>query len=129
MQDTLPICVYASFDEREKSPPFPKAKPQKLEANAPLVFGVFPPWCVHPACDRRNMLQCWTQRDGTTLTVHTRYAGDRKDGAACREDCLDVDAACETPPLEPGAYTVRHGDKTYAVKVPSVVRAPCFGGK
>jgi hypothetical protein len=129
MQDTLPICVFASYAERESAPPFPRAKKQTLAANAPVVFGVYPPWCVNEACDYRMLLQCWTERAGTILTVHTRYASDRKDDAKCDEDCMDVDAACETAPLEPGEYTVRHGDKSYALKVPSVVRSPCFGAK
>ena len=129
LEDTLPLCVFSSYEERSATVAFPKAKKQKLDANAPVVFGIFPPWCVNDACDDRTLLQCWTERDGPTLTVHSRFASHRKDGAACAKDCLQVEAACETPPLEPGQYTVRHGDKSYSLKIPSVLKAPCFDAK
>ena len=125
----MPLCVFPSYQAREASPPFPNVKKQTLKANAPVVFGVYGPWCLNVACDERLLVQCWSERDGATLTVHTRFASLHKDGSECTTDCMVLDAACETPPLEAGEYTIRHGDKTYPLKIPSVVRSPCFDPK
>jgi hypothetical protein len=126
MRDTLPFCAFSSRAEREKAPLIERVKKQRLKANAPVVFGVFGPGCLNAACDERPTLQCWTEREGNDLIVHTRYSSLHKDGASCTEDCLELDVSCETPALEPGTYTVRHGDETRQLQIPSVLRAPCL---
>jgi hypothetical protein len=60
------------------------------------------------------------------LIVHTRYFSFHKDGSSCTKDCLEVDSSCETPELPAGTYTVRHGDKTYKLQIPGVLRQPCL---
>ena len=129
IQDSLPLCVFGSGDERDKAPFIEQVSKQTLTANAPVVFGVFPPWCLNSACDAMPALQCWVERDGDTLTVHTRFFSFHNAGAKCESDCLDVDTACETPELPPGIYTIRHGEKTYKLKIPSSPRSPCFKAK
>ena len=127
-RDDVPDCVFANSLEREKNQVLGKVKKQTLKANTKLAFGVFPPWCINEACDENTYLQCWIDReDDTTLVVNTRFATYRKDAATCADGCLDIDAACETPELPPGKYTVRHGDKTYKLRIPGALLDPCFG--
>jgi hypothetical protein len=131
LKDTLPICVFPSMAERVKAPFLKDVKPQKLVANSKVTFGVFGPGCLNEACDDRPTLQCWTEQEGPhTIVVKTRFSSFHKDGAQCTEDCMDLDTACDSQTeLAPGKYTVRHGDKTYKLQIPGVVRDPCFGAK
>jgi hypothetical protein len=131
LKDTLPICVFPNMTEREKAPFLKDVKPQKLTANSKVTFGVFGPGCLSNACDDRPTLQCWTEQEGPdTIVVKTRFSSFHKEGAVCTENCLDLDTACESQTeLKPGKYTVRHGDKSYKLQVPGVVRDPCFGAK
>lgn len=132
LHDTLPICVFPSMIEREKAPYIKDVKPQKLAANSKITFGVFGPGCLSDACDDRPMLQCWTEQEpgSNIIDVKTRFFSFHKDGAECTENCMDLDTACDSQfELKPGKYTVRHGDKTYKLQVPSVVKDPCFGSK
>jgi hypothetical protein len=131
LKDTLPLCVFPNMEERIKAPFLKDVKPQKLTANSKLTFGVFGPGCLNEACDDRPTLQCWTeQEEPNTIVVKTRFSSFHKDGAECTENCLDLDTACDSQTeLKPGKYTVRHGDKTYKLQVPGVVRDPCFGAK
>jgi hypothetical protein len=132
LKDTLPICVFQNQIEREKAPFLKDVKPQKLSANSKVTFGVFGPGCLSDACDDRPMLQCWTERGegDNTIVVKTRFFSFHKDGAQCTENCMDLDTACDTEmELKPGKYTVRHGDKTYKLQVPGLVKDPCFGSK
>lgn len=125
--DQGPLCVYSGFVDQELTKFSTDAKTQKLKANTSVVFGSFGPWCVHEACDDLPSLQCSTTREGNTLLVHTHYWGYRKDGASCgTEVCRPVTAGCETQPLEAGEYTVKHGENTFKLKIPSTLRKPCF---
>jgi hypothetical protein len=126
LRDKMPICVFSSMQEREKAPFIADVKRPTLRANSKVVFGVYGPWCINAACDERPTLQCWTDGEGDTLVVHTRYSSYHKDGSSCSDDCLGLDAMCETAELKPGKYTIRHGNKTYKLQIPSVVRDPCL---
>ena len=120
------MCVFANERERGAALFLEQVRKQTLRANAPVTFGVFPPSCLNTACDDVPLLQCWVEREGSTLTVHSRFASVHKDSSSCSEDCLEVDSACETPALAPGKYIVRYGDKQFELRVPSLVRTPCF---
>jgi hypothetical protein len=126
LRDTLPICAFSSVLEREKAPHLANVKKQKLRANSAVVFGVFPPGCLNDACDARPNLQCWIDREGDTIVVNSRFSSIHKDGSSCTTECREVDSSCETEALAPGKYTVRHGDKSYKLQIPSVLRDPCF---
>jgi hypothetical protein len=128
VDDQGPLCVFAGFADQELTKFAADAKKQTLRANASVVIGSFAGWCVSEKCDDLPSLQCSVKREGDTLLVHTHYWGYRKDGSACpNEICRPVSAGCETPPLEPGKYTIQHGEKSYPLKIPSVLRDPCFG--
>lgn len=129
LQDDLPICIFSSGPERDKAPFIDKVKKQTLAANATATFGVYPPFCLNKDCDALPSLQCWVDREGNTLTVHTRFFSFHKAEASCKTDCMDVDTSCETPALEPGEYTIVHGFKTHKLKIPSSPRSPCFDNK
>lgn len=124
LQDALPLCVFSSTAARLQAPLAGPVARQKLQANAKVVFGVFPPGCLNEACDAEPTLQCWVEESGNTLTVHSRFSSFQKQGASCRDDCMPVDSSCETSELKPGRYTVRYGDKRFSLKVPGVVEQP-----
>jgi hypothetical protein len=126
LQDTLPLCVFSNAQERENAKVVEQAKKQQLKANQSVVFGAFGPYCINPQCDDLPTLQCSVKRDGSTLTVRANYIGYHKDGTTCSEDCGEVIAGCETPSLEPGKYTIQYGDNSYALKIPSTLKSPCF---
>jgi hypothetical protein len=129
LEDSVPLCVFSDYTERDKALFIEQVKKQTLRANATLTFGVFGPGCLNKECDDKAMLQCWIERDGNTLVAHSRFASFHKDGSTCTKECLEVDSACETPALAPGKYTVRYGGKSFPLQIPSVVRSPCFNLK
>jgi hypothetical protein len=128
VDNDVPICVFADFAERHRAQSLEQVEPQKLRAGASVVMGAFGPWCVNEACDLRPSLQCAVARGGNTLTLRSRYWGDRKDGATCEGvPCRPITAGCETPALESGVYTVVHGERSFDFRVPGVLSSPCFG--
>ncbi|MFI5307637.1 MAG: hypothetical protein ACHQ53_09810 [Polyangiales bacterium] len=129
IEDGVPFCVFASSEEQGQVKYLADAKKQTLAAGSSVVIGAFSPWCVSNACDDMPSIQCHAEREGNTITVHSRYWGEHKDGATCTEDCRPVAAACETPKLERGKYTIRHGDKKFTLRIPSVLGDPCFGAR
>lgn len=125
--DTLPICVFPDVPTRAQAKTVKDVKPTKLAANKPVTFGAFPPSpCVNENCDQLPTLQCYIDQEGTNLIVHTMYSAYHKDGSTCTEECRDVSASCDTPALKPGTYTVRHGEKSYKLQLPSTPKSPCF---
>jgi hypothetical protein len=126
LQDTLPLCVFENALERDNAKFVTQAKTQKLKANQPVTFGAYGPYCINPQCDDLPTLQCVVDREGNTLKVTARYIGYHKDGSTCSDECREVMAGCDTPSLEPGKYTVQYGDQTYALKIPSTLKDPCY---
>lgn len=129
LQDTLPICAFSSNAERNSALLIQQVKKQTFTADSTVVFGAYGPGCLNKECDARPNLQCWLELEGDTIHVHTKYFSFHKDGSSCTKDCLEVDASCETPVLKAGKYTIKHGDKTYGLQIPSVVKKPCFTSK
>jgi hypothetical protein len=127
LRDALPLCVFPDQEARIKAPFIQDVHKQVLPANSKVLFGVYGPGCLNEACDALPMLQCWVEQEGNTLTVSSRFFSfHNDDGSTCHDNCLEVDASCETPVLKPGKYTVRHGDKTYKLQIPSTLKDPCF---
>jgi hypothetical protein len=126
VNDQGPLCVFEDYIKQNPVPSAAEAQRQKLRANKSVVFGAWGPWCMHEDCDQGPSLECSVVRDGNTLTVHTHYWGYHKDGSTCTKDCRKVAAACESPVLEAGTYTVKRGLKSYPLKIPSVLSSPCF---
>lgn len=126
LNDTLPLCVFENAIAREKAKFVDQVTEQKLKANQPVTFGAFGPYCINPECDDLPTLQCLVDREGNTLKVRARYVGYHRDGSTCTDGCREVMAGCDTPSLEPGKYTIQYGDQTYALKIPSTLRDPCY---
>ncbi|HKP55523.1 MAG TPA: hypothetical protein VJV78_02315 [Polyangiales bacterium] len=128
LRETLPFCLFSEIREREAAMTIEKVKKQSLKADQPVVFGVFGPWCVNKECDDLPMLECWVDKEGEdTLVLHTHYfSWHKKDSAPCKKDCLPIDAMCSSPDLKAGRYTIKHGDKTYPLHIPSVLKDPCM---
>jgi hypothetical protein len=127
-RETLPFCLFSDMREREAAQLIEKVKKQTLKANQPVVFGIFGPWCLNKECDDLPLLECWVDKEGDdTLVLHTHFFSYHKDGATCSKDCLALDTMCSSPDLAPGKYTIKHGDKTYPLQIPSVLKKPCLG--
>jgi hypothetical protein len=126
LEDSVPLCVFADNRERAAARSIELVKKQTLREDAPVTFGVFGPGCLNKACDDKPLLQCWADREGDTITVHSRYSSLHKDSSTCTKDCVPVGASCDSPALAAGKYTVQYGDKTYKLQIPSLVRKPCL---
>lgn len=127
VEDGVPLCVFPDVQAWYEAKHLRDVGKQKLRAKSSVVIGAFGPWCVHESCDQRPSLQCQVERQGDTLVVRSRYWGEHKDGATCTQDCKSVTASCTTPELEAGTYTVKHGEATFTLEIPGVLREPCFG--
>ena len=130
LDDAARLCLFPGFKERVAAPFRHQAgKKQKLRAGASVVVGAYaPPACVNELCDTGPTLQCWVEQAGDILTVHSRYRARHKPDSQCTENCREVTAGCETPKLAAGTYTLKHGDKSIALKIPSVLRSSCLPG-
>jgi hypothetical protein len=125
--DSVPVCIFAGHIERDKAKFLRDVTRQKLKPKARVVFGAFGPWeCINEACDGAPSLQCSVDVEGQDLVVHTKYWATHKDDSHCTENCREVIAGCETPPLEAGSYTVKYAGKTYPLRIPSTPKTPCL---
>jgi hypothetical protein len=126
VEDEGPLCIGATYYEVDRADSIEKVRKQKLQAGMPVAFETYGPGCINEACVQLPTLQCSAERDGNTLVVHSRYNGYHKDDATCDQECRPVYTGCETPILEAGRYTVRYGEKTFQLKIPSTLKDPCF---
>jgi hypothetical protein len=127
LEDEAPLCVFASHEERNDALFLQDVHEQTLRANSTVVFGTFPPGCQNEACDAAPTHQCWVDTEAAnTLVVHSRLSFAHKRGSTCTKDCRPVIAGCETGVLKAGKYTVKYGRRTFSVRVPGVLVAPCF---
>jgi hypothetical protein len=127
VEDEVPLCVFANHSERGDALFLKDVRKQTLRANSRVVFGAFAPGCLNEACDAIPTLQCWVDsEEPNTLVVHSRFSFEHKRGTVCTKDCEAVVAGCETEVLKPGEYTVKYGARAFSLRVPSVMRSPCF---
>jgi hypothetical protein len=127
LEDEVPLCVFADHNARADAPFLKDVRKQTLRADARAVFGAFAPGCISEACDFVPTLQCWVDREEpNTLVVHSRFYFEHKRGTVCTKDCSPVGAGCETEVLKAGTYSVKYGAREFSLRVPSVMRAPCF---
>jgi hypothetical protein len=127
LEDVLPLCAFADWSERAKAPALRDVRKQTLLANTRLVFGTYASVCLNEACDALPTHQCWVDHaESNTLVVHSRLSYQHKRGTVCAKDCQPLAAGCETEVLEAGQYTIKYGARTFTLRVPSVMRTPCF---
>lgn len=127
-RDDVPICLFARYEDWGADAQYLRDAKQKvtLKAGAPLYFGAYGPGCADPECVRKVTLQCWADVEGKSITVNTRYSGERQLEHACTDNCQAHTAACETPPLPAGKYTLKHGAQQRTIRVPGVVDPACL---
>jgi hypothetical protein len=129
-KNEVPACAFAEYEQFDKAPFFKDVKQTvTLRAKVPVVFGVYGFGCASPDCVRRPTLQCWTEVEGKTIKVESRYSGEQRVGATCTTQCEQVTADCATPELAPGTYTVQYGAQTTKLKVPGTFRPSCLGSE
>jgi len=127
LEDEVPLCVFGDPDQRDDAKFLRDVHKQTLHANDRVVFGTFPPDCLSPACLSPPSHQCWVDsEEPNTLVVHSRLSYERKRGAVCTEGCEPVIAGCRSEVLKAGKYTVKYGAHEYSLRVPSVLKDPCF---
>jgi hypothetical protein len=125
--DDVPICVFARYADWGKAQFLKDAKAKvSLKPGKELHFGTYVPGCASRECVRKVTLQCWVDVAGTALTMHTRFSGDERVGSTCSEGCEAMTAACNTPALPAGTYTLTHGDRTHTIRIPGVLHPACF---
>lgn len=127
-EDEVPLCVFTDHQHRDTTEYLKDVKKQTLKADSRIVFGAFPADCISEECDAVPTLECWVDpgEQPTTLVVHTRFRYEHKQGTACSTNCSPIMAGCETPVLKAGNYTVKYGARSFPLRIPSVVRKPCF---
>jgi hypothetical protein len=129
-KNEVPLCVFADYPQYEKTNFLKDVKRTvKTRAHDQLVFGVYAPTCASKECVSRPGMQCWAEIEDHTITVQSRYNGEQRVGATCTKDCESVMAACDTPVLLPGTYTLHYGDTTTTIKVPGTLRPACITPK
>jgi hypothetical protein len=127
LEDEAPLCVFADHTERGNALFLQDVREQTLGADSRVVFGTFAPGCLNEACDSAPTHQCWVENEKpSTLIVHSRLIFEHRRGTVCTKDCHPVMAGCETEVLKAGTYTVKYGERTFSLRVPSVMRDPCF---
>ncbi|TXD36116.1 hypothetical protein FRC98_13415 [Lujinxingia vulgaris] len=77
------------------------------------------PVCLSSSCSEAPQASCQASVDGTTITLTSAasYLDTSTAGGACTDDCGQLQATCAIPALEPGEYTVVHGDETFTLQV------------
>jgi hypothetical protein len=135
LEDDVPLCVFADPDQRDEAHFLKDVRKQTLRAKTKVTFGAFAPGCMSEVCDAIPSLQCWIEDPGKSpegdegphsLVVHSHFSFEHKPGSVCTTNCRSVTAGCDTPVLEAGKYTVKYGHRTFTLRVPSVLRTPCF---
>lgn len=130
VRNEVPLCVFADYDQYGKAP-FLKdvRRTVKLKAHEPVVFGLYITGCASKECILRPGMQCWAEVEGQSITVESRYNGEQNNGVKCTKDCESLTAACDTPNLPPGTYTLHYGGVTTKIKVPGTLRPACLKTK
>jgi len=126
-RDDVPLCLFARYADWGQAQLVGDAKQQvSLKARRPLYFGEYVPGRADPECVRRVTLQCWADVEGTSITVHTRLSGEQQAAHPCANNCKPSTAACETPPLKAGVYTITHGAQQRTIRIPGAVQPACL---
>jgi hypothetical protein len=100
---------------------------QTFAADAPAYVTVRLDTCLSSTCTYNYAASCEVEVTGDRIVIsaHGTYTDESGAGRSCSEVCLTLDAACETPPLAEGSYTVVYGDEEIPLSIPSVTGAYC----
>lgn len=126
-KDDIPLCVLANYQQWDKTQFLNEVKPKvSVKAGHELQFGTYAPGCAGLDCIRKVTMQCWIDVAGFTLTAHTRFSGEEVVGSTCTTNCEATTAACNTPALKAGTYTLTYGERQTTIRVPSVLHPACI---
>lgn len=75
--------------------------------------------CISSSCEKIVSAECECDVEANTIQVTSRGVFDRNMDTDCTGDCNKMVARCESEPLEPGKYTVYHGDQSIEVTIPA----------
>lgn len=101
---------------------------QAFEADAPVHVTVRLDSCLSSTCTFNYQASCEAEVTGDRIVIraHGSYTDEGGAGRTCSEVCFVLDAACETPPLAEGEYTVVYGDEETSLAIPSITSAYCI---
>ena len=101
------VCLHLADDPQDFS-----------ERDIPSL-SVTMPVCLSSSCSENPQASCEVSVDGTsiTLTSSASYLDTSTAGGACTDDCGQLQATCAIPALEPGEYTVVHGEESFTLQV------------
>ena len=100
----------------------------QLPSDAPLTLRVSTSACLGSACTRQRRASCSVVLSGSELFVSSHFRWEER-GAypnGCTDDCVALHAQCETPPLPPGTYVVRHGADAFPLRIPGQPAIGCL---
>ncbi len=77
------------------------------------------PTCLSSSCDTLQEASCTLDVSGDVLRISSQGIVESK-GKICTLDCRAATVECTMEPIEPGDYTVIHGDERQTVSLPNV---------
>lgn len=103
------VCLHLADDPQDYS-----------EREIPSL-SVTLPVCLSSSCSKEPQASCQANVEGTTITLTSSasYLDYSVTMRACTEDCGQLQATCAIPALEPGEYTVVHGEESFTLQVDS----------
>lgn len=115
-----PVCALSSAD------PYTWEQGQEFVAGNVVYLRYSIDECLSGSCDVDPEASCTVTAEGQTLVVESRAAWSSSRVGPCTEDCRNLIAVCESPPLQAGTYVVRHGSEEVTLTIPSTpAQAPC----
>jgi hypothetical protein len=97
-------------------------------ADQPIEVTVTSFACLSSECTTDHAASCEARVDDTSITITTRASWTTRTTGICSDDCTGPSAACETPPVPAGTYSLVIGEHVSSLVVPSMTDAvPCFG--
>jgi len=104
-----------------------RSPPQVELLPGTSLFAVFRGVCLN-SCERHGQARCSVERSGTVLAAKLDVQFERTTQGPCTDFRQCTPAVCRVPPLEAGSYTLRYGDDTLALEVPSSGKLKCLPG-
>ena len=100
----------------------------RLASDATFTLSVSTSACLSSACTRSRRASCSVVLSGSELFVSSHFHWEER-GAypnGCTDDCVALNAQCETPALPSGTYVVRHGDDAFTLQIPGQLASGCL---
>lgn len=119
------ICLWPAGAAAEE--PLGSQSLLNYEIGHALRVTVLMPTCLSSSCSKEPRATCEVKRVGPQSLEVTSEGSYREEGRTCSADCGFLVARCESPVLEAGSYTIRHGKDQLMLTVPTMTKSPCAG--